>query len=305
MSVSLTMTNGTGSALRSVLATEPLVQREAGTSFSLDRTPQPRSYPMLLAGNTAVFQWQGHLNSSGTVGISVAAAAVGPNGETVNTPQVDCGTIGAGPQPAPAGGPDTTVCTECNSSAAVAFITAKWATGPHASTNGPAQSNTFCASCHSPLQATVGAGPRSNEPIAAASWQGVTCAVCHASEAQRTAWKTPIAVYDVATRSYAPVPLGDADVLCTHCHTGEHGIGFQGYGVVMHEAAVRCIDCHMAPIPADDPSVGQRPAHDFKVVANLPYSCGTYPGGCHTRRPESWAVRILALGPIHTAPQGE
>ncbi len=109
----------------------------------------------------------------------------------------------------------------------------------------------------------------------------------------------------MATRTHSPVPLGDADVLCTQCHTGDFAPGFQGYGDYMHYAGVRCIDCHMAKIPSGDPAIGERAAHNFKVAANLPYSCGTVPGGCHARRPMSWAVRILELGPMHTRGQGE
>ena len=308
--VSLEVKNDTGADLRTVIANQPLVQVEAGARLSLAKVPSPRAYAVILGGSSVSFQWQGRLSPTGAVGISASASAVAPNGQPIDTPLVDCGTVGqsqpnppAPPAPTdttPAAGPPTDTTT--GDSAVVAFVRMKWSESLHADTYGPAQGNTFCARCHSPLQADAGATETDNVTIPEAQWQGVTCSVCHPSQAQKTASGSPIATYDVGTGTYASVPLEDADQLCTHCHTEEHAPGFQGYGVVMHQAGVRCIDCHMAKIPADDPSVGQRAAHDFKVAANLPYSCGTYPGGCHARRPETWARGILALGPIH-APQ--
>ncbi len=296
--------------LTNVVAQSPLVQVEAGTKFSLGKAPSPRSYAVLLAGSTVIFRWQGRLSSSGAVGISASASAVAPSGATIDTPLVDCGTIGASQPNPPAtqeptdATPEATQCGGCHSSPHMAFVANKWKESAHASSYGPAQGNTYCATCHSPLQANAGATRTSNATIPEAQWQGVTCSVCHPPGAQRAEWNTPIATYDVTTRAYEPVPLWDADELCTHCHSEDHAPGFQGYGRVMYDAGVRCIDCHMAKIPADDPNVGQRAAHDFKVAANLPYSCGTYPGGCHMRRPEAWAARILVLGPLHAPPKG-
>jgi hypothetical protein len=267
---------------------------------------------VILRGSTVTFEWQGRLSASGAVGISASASAVAPNGQSIDTPLVDCGTVG-GSQPNPPVQPTPTEPppqatptpeTTTGEPAYVAFVRSKWSESRHADTYGPAQGNTFCARCHSPLQADAGASETRTTAIPEAQWQDVTCSVCHPSAGQRAAWGSPIAKYDVATKTYESVPLADADELCTHCHTGEFTTGFQGYGSVMHDAGVRCIDCHMAVIPADDPNVGQWPAHDFKVAANLPYSCGTYPGGCHSRRPETWARRILTLGPLHAPVQG-
>ena len=310
--VSLEVKNDTGADLRTVIAHELLVQVEAGTTLSLGKGASPRSYVVILAGSTVSFQWQGRLRSTGGVGISASASAVAPNGAPIDTPQVDCGTIGqsqpnppAPPTPAdtpPEAVPPTDTTT--GESAAVAFVRSKWSESRHADTYGPAQGNTFCAQCHSPLQADASTSETRNAAIREAQWQDVTCSVCHPSAAQRAASGSPIAKYDVATKTYESVPLADADELCTHCHTEEHAPGFQGFGTVMHDAGVRCIDCHMAVIPADDPNVGRWPAHDFKVAANLPYSCGTYPGGCHSRRPETWARSILTLGPLHAPAQG-
>jgi hypothetical protein len=70
---------------------------------------------------------------------------------------------------------------------------------------------------------------------------------------------------------------------------------------LMYVAGVRCIDCHMAPygiIPATEGT--EHPVkklfHDFKVAANLPYSCGVSGSmvGCHT---EFGVESTLALIP--------
>jgi hypothetical protein len=308
--VNLRVTNDTGADLRTVLANQPLVQVEAGARLSLGKVPSPHSYGVIVAGGSVSFRWQGRLGPAGAVGVSASASAVAPTGQSIDTPLADCGIAGQS-QPNPPAPTDTTpeanppTDTTTADSAVVAFVTSKWSESGHADTYGPAQGNTFCARCHSPLQADAGATETNNAAIPEAQWQDVTCSVCHPSAAQRAAWGSPIAKYDVATKTYESVPLADADVLCTHCHTDQFAPGFQGYGVIMHEAGVRCIDCHMAVIPAGDPNVGQWPAHDFKVAANLPYSCGTYPGGCHSRRPEAWARRILALGPLHAPQQGQ
>lgn len=310
--VVLEVTNDTGTDLRTVSARQPLVQLEAGTNLSLGTVSSPRSYGVILVGSTVSFQWQGRLSRTGAAGISASASAVAPNGESIGTPLADCGTVG-GPQPNPPMQPTPTEPppqatptpeTTTGEPAYVAFVRSRWSESRHADTYGPAQGNTFCAQCHSPLQADAGASETRNAAIPEAQWQDVTCSVCHPSAAQREAWGSPIATYDVATKTYESVPLAGADDLCMHCHTGEFATEFQSYGTVMHEAGVRCIDCHMALIPAGDPSIGRWPAHDFKVAANLPYSCGTYPGGCHSRRPETWARGILALGPLHAPVQG-
>jgi len=308
VSVTLTVVNGTGALLRNVAPDGLLTQVEPGTIFSIDRVSVPRSVPTLAAGASAVFSWRGQLVSGGGVGIIASASAMELTKGLLRTPQVDCGTIGTNvpPPTVPATatktstpGPAPTATPGDNSDSALSFITARWQRSAHAHTNGPDQGNTFCARCHSPFQAVASATEGSNQPVNAASWQNVTCASCHPSAALSAAWGTPIATYNIATRGYSPVPLGDSDVLCKNCHQGRYTQTFTDYGKIMHEAAVRCMDCHMARIPGPNPAVGTPPNHDFKVADNLPYSCGTFPGGCHQRRPESWARRVLELYPIH------
>ena len=301
VTVTLDIINDSTVTVTGVVPHSPVLQLEAETQFTLRDRPSPSSYPILRAGDAASFSWLGRL-SSGAVGISASAAASDPNGASVDTAQVDCGTLGRSvPTPGPDQPSEAAQCGACHSSSAMAFVAGKWLSSGHASTFVVGSDNVTCATCHAPLQAAAARGPS----IPETQWQGVTCSACHPPEAQMSEWHTPIATYDVATKTYQAVALWDADVLCTQCHTGEHAPNFEGYGLVMHYAGVRCIDCHMAKIPTDDPTAERRAAHDFKVAANLPYSCGTYPGGCHARRPESWAARILTLGPMHAAPQGQ
>jgi hypothetical protein len=302
--VSLQVQNDTGADVTGAVPRRPLVQTEAGTKFVLNKGPSPRSYSVIRAGDAAAFRWQGRLlRSSGALGISASASAVASNGQRIETPQVDCGTIDPSRPPQPGEQPtgpsrEATLCAACHSSPHMAFVASKWLESAHASSANAAQGKAECATCHSPLQAGSGA-KRKKGTIPEDDRQGVTCSVCHPPKDQRTQWETPIATYDSTTGTYSPVLLWDADFLCTYCHTGKHERRFHSYGEVMRNAGVRCIDCHMAKIPADDPNVGQRAAHDFKVAANLPYSCGTYPGGCHARRPESWAARLITAGTIH------
>lgn len=182
----------------------------------------------------------------------------------------------------------------------MAFVADKWSESHHAESYGVSQGNTFCAQCHSPLQADPGATEANNVALSKSAWEGVTCPVCHPPDQQREQWGTPIGIYDVATGEYSPVSVADANELCTHCHTGpRHAPTFQGPGLTMLRRGVRCIDCHMAKIAARDPDVGMRRAHDFNVEANLPHSCGVVPGGCHSEMTEAWAKRQIAGGAIH------
>lgn len=300
--VTLHVTNDSGNDLTNLQPGHPRVQRDAGTSLVLSSVSSPRSYEMVANGSTVTFQWSGHFISAGALGVNVDASAIAANGARAATGAIDCGTLSPRPTPVPSpvAGPtsEAAQCADCHAAPHMAVVADRWLASAHAASTGAAHGNPECAVCHSPLEAG------GNRPISSALWQGVTCSVCHPPEAQRTEWQTPIATYDVATRTYSPVPVYDANVLCTHCHTGDHAPQFHSYGYYMVISGVRCIDCHMAKIPSADPAVGDRAAHDFKVAANLPYSCGTYPGGCHARRPESWAERIIAAGLIHAPRNG-
>ncbi len=175
----------------------------------------------------------------------------------------------------------------------------KWSQSGHANSYGVSQGNTFCAQCHSPFQADASATANNNKPIAVEQWQGVTCSVCHPPQDKINQWGTPIALYDVATRTYTPLALADANLLCLNCHNGAHAPGIGGAGLLMMQSGVRCIDCHMAKIASGNRSVGEAAAHDFKVAANLPNSCGLAPNGCHASGTQAWALGEIRSGAIH------
>ena len=181
------------------------------------------------------------------------------------------------------------------------FVVDKWMQSVHARSYGDVQGNTYCARCHSPFQADPAATHAENEPVPLETWQAITCSVCHPPHDLRVAWGTPIALYDVGTGEYSPLSLDDANVQCEQCHSGaRHARKFKAYGDLMfHKKDVRCIDCHMAKIPTGDEAVGRRASHTFNVVENLPWSCGTHAGGCHSNHKEEWALKQIQKGKIH------
>jgi len=158
--------------------------------------------------------------------------------------------------------------------------------------------NTFCAYCHSPLQAD-GTSQFSNgaviNPITVSTFQAVTCASCHPSNAVAA---QILAMYPTAesggetatllrgqdpTKAGSWIPLlpGQEDQFCLTCHEQDpHNAQANSIFLVMYDAGVTCIDCHMAPYQIFTGTAGspQPPLperfHDWKVAENLPYSCG-------------------------------
>jgi len=181
------------------------------------------------------------------------------------------------------------------------YVVDKWLESKHAQSYGVYQGNTYCAKCHAPFQADPNADHADKDPVSSDEWQAVTCGVCHPPRSLRIEWGTTIGVYDITTEEYSPLLVDDSNALCTNCHTGlRHSQDFQGYGQVMfHKKEVQCIDCHMPKTPVAD-DLKYRAAHDFNVAANLPYSCGTIAGGCHSNHKESWALKQITKGRIHS-----
>lgn len=314
VAITLRVENHTGAPVTNVVPASPSLQVEANTDFAVDTSPSPPAYALARDRGVVTFLWRGRFNSAGGVGISVSASAAS-NGATINTPLVDCGTLNQvvrGPRhtqgrrgpstrqpPSPALPGEAAQCAGCHEDPKMAFVAGKWVQSAHANSYGADQGNTFCAQCHSPFQADTHASAAANTKIAVEEWQGVTCSVCHPAQAKMDEWGTPIAIFDVATESYTPVALGDANQLCFHCHNGRHAARFEGPGLRMIELGVRCIDCHMAKIASGQDTVADAAAHDLRVEANLPYSCGLVPGGCHNGQPESWALEQIRSGAIH------
>ncbi|HEY9158722.1 hypothetical protein [Candidatus Binatus sp.] len=195
--------------------------------------------------------------------------------------------------------------------------------------------NTFCASCHSPLQASTtvpgmfALGAVTN-PVTVSSFTGVWCSSCHPSSSLGTAIlaKYPTAesggVTATLTRganpalaaSWMPILPGFApdgikyeSHFCLTCHEQDpHNAASNGVFQAMYAAGVSCIDCHMAPFnlyagsashPISPPLVER--FHDWKVAENLPYSCGAQGSlsqyTCHTN---FTAASALAFIPFMT-----
>lgn len=158
--------------------------------------------------------------------------------------------------------------------------------------------NTFCAYCHSPLQAD-GTSQFSNgaviNPVTVSTFQAVTCASCHPSN---TVAAEILATYPTAESggetatllrgqnpakpgSWIPLLPGQEDQFCLTCHEQDpHDAQANSIFLVMYNAGVTCIDCHMAPYriftgtaASPQPALPER-FHDWKVAENLPYSCG-------------------------------
>jgi hypothetical protein len=165
--------------------------------------------------------------------------------------------------------------------------------GPYGETD-----NTFCADCHSPLQAT-GTATFSNgaviNPVTVSTFQGVTCSSCHTSTTVAAAllmqYPNAESGGETATlirgadptlaSSWIPLLPGQENQFCLTCHEQDpHNAQANSTFQVMYDAGVRCIDCHMAPYQIFTGTTAKPAAplperfHDWKVAENLPFSCG-------------------------------
>jgi Cytochrome c554 and c-prime len=166
------------------------------------------------------------------------------------------------------------------------FTGSGWFASRHSQSNHGSTQNTFCAKCHSPLQAksqaTFNNGFLENtELLPNGVVEGVTCSSCHSpidSVSEEIGSHVSIYRYgDVADpASFIPIMEGQTDQLCLNCHINRHNQDNPVFQK-MYSAGVECIDCHMAPygitVASSGATVTKR-AHDFKVAQNLPYSCG-------------------------------
>jgi hypothetical protein len=154
-----------------------------------------------------------------------------------------------------------------------------WRASQHSISNFGSTQNTFCAKCHSPIEATPQAtfnnGFLQNTAlIPYGVVQGVTCASCHPPHG--TVPRLGIYQYGKPTTlatSYQLIQEEDQDLLCLNCHVTRHNetnVAFER----MYDDGVRCTDCHMAVYVQILNSTVYKKFHDFKVATNLPYSCG-------------------------------
>ena len=209
------------------------------------------------------------------------------------------------PTPAPLGRPDydyteSNGCTNCHFSmgakgdhmpeaVGMYFDTATnawvftgngWRASAHSQSNYKSTQNTYCAKCHSPLQAKADADytPGKNEPIADSKVEGVTCAACHPDHNSAVVLGRRLGVYKFGMprntpEAYDVVHEGQEDQLCMNCHVTRHNEGNAAFDL-MYVAEVRCVDCHMAVYGKILGTEVDKRFHDFKVAKNLPYSCG-------------------------------
>lgn len=92
VTVVLSILNESGATIENITAGNLTVQRAPGTGFSLGSAPA--NFTRLTNGRTATFRWKGEFTTSaGACGFSVSATAEGPNGERIEIPLTDCGSV--------------------------------------------------------------------------------------------------------------------------------------------------------------------------------------------------------------------
>lgn len=155
-----------------------------------------------------------------------------------------------------------------------------WLAAKHSQSNYVSTQNTYCAKCHSPLQATAEAafGIGKSASIPDGQTEGVTCATCHPDHNAAVVLGRRLGIYQwgvdrAKPEAYKVVEEGNEDVLCLNCHTNRHNEGNPAFDL-MYVAGVRCIDCHMAVYGKITGTEVDKRLHDWKVAKNLPYSCG-------------------------------
>jgi hypothetical protein len=159
-----------------------------------------------------------------------------------------------------------------------------WFASQHANSNYKSTQNTYCAKCHSPLQAKPEATFKkgiliNTEQIPDGQMEGVTCAVCHPSHNAAVVLGRRLGLYKYGMdkskpEAYNVIHHGEEDQLCLSCHIERHDEDVPAMAV-MYEVGVKCIDCHMAPYaPIEANPALNKVFHDFKVAKNLPFSCG-------------------------------
>ncbi|MEW6130917.1 MAG: hypothetical protein AB1757_28055 [Acidobacteriota bacterium] len=191
---------------------------------------------------------------------------------------------------------------------AFAFTGGGWRASAHSQSNYKTTQNTFCAKCHSPLQAKADAEFKlgKSEPIADGQVEGVTCAACHPNHNAAVVLGRRLGIYKFGMdktkpEAYDVVHEGNEDLLCLNCHQTRHNEGNPAFDL-MYVAEVRCMDCHMAVYGKITGTEVDKRFHDFKVAKNLPYSCGVMGSMTHCHPefgPEATAAFIPYLKNQH------
>jgi hypothetical protein len=178
------------------------------------------------------------------------------------------------------------------------FTGSGWYASRHSQSNHGSTQNTFCAKCHSPLQAKPQASFNNGfyvntDLIPDGTVEAITCSSCHSpidSVSAQIGSHVSIYLFGDVTNpaSFIPIMEGQYDRLCLNCHIQRHNEDNPAFKR-MYDAGVQCVDCHMSVygvVVASSGATVVKRAHDFKVAQNLPYSCGVQGSvdgyQCHT-----------------------
>ena len=186
-----------------------------------------------------------------------------------------------------------------------------WLSGAHGHSQDSAiAANTFCAWCHAPSQPGVTDRIERAEPVEM-NRAGVSCIVCHASEAVNEHFGSyqanflpggdRVSLVDFIPRS--PASGIETNRQCLFCHLEPHPFAAPTHAKSLDAGALRCIDCHMAVYHVTESGREER-YHNMKVAANNdPAACCP----CHEFAPDEVAARCADLVPafssiVHAVP---
>ena len=157
---------------------------------------------------------------------------------------------------------------------------------------------TVCAWCHAPTTDGATQDSLAATPIAAGTWEGVTCGACHPGRLDAAMRGSLLSNFvpgsDPSVRSnYVFRDRSDPtqfNAQCRYCHHEHHDIISSAKAEMLESGRLRCIDCHMAGYAVDEAGVVER-FHNMKVESNGPLSCsGTFGTdvGCHASASADW-----------------
>jgi len=215
-------------------------------------------------------------------------------------------------------------CRECHSARGtdhMLFVSDTWLLSGHANSWAESNGNTYCMSCHAPLQADPLATRDNNQPVPLEESEALTCAGCHlphtlAGEVGTRLGNFIVGSGDAETGEWVPRFEGEEDELCMQCHSGSR---HEKEITMWQMKEVKCIDCHMPKIPVvqfalatDTEPAPVRPTrtHEFgfpleddeALAAKARFSCGTEGVGCHPHESTDWAVAYIRSKLIHEGP---
>jgi hypothetical protein len=153
-----------------------------------------------------------------------------------------------------------------------AFTGEGWRASLHAQSNYKSTQNTYCAKCHSPLQAKPNAEFKLGgyEEIPDGKVEGVTCAVCHPSHTAAVVLGRRLGMYKWGMdkskpEAYTVIKEWHEDDLCLTCHVERHNESNPAFAA-MYDVGIRCVD---ATVRRHIRDACPKRFHDFKVARNF------------------------------------